>query len=385
MNPDESTKSEAPQKPTSPRASGVQIARLGGVPVFLDPTWLLLAAVLVYLYAPVTLRLTPEVGAVGSYLWSSAFVVCLLASVLLHELGHALVARGYGIGVRSITLNLLGGYTQMEGDSPHPRADLLVSAIGPIVSGVLGVGALGLEHVLPPGTVYHQLAFQLAWSNIVVAVFNALPGLPLDGGRALRALVWGATGDRNAGTIAAGWIGRLVAIAAVVVGAVLSYLNVVGAFSFIIAALIALTMWRGAGAAIAYGKLASRIPKANLRQLARPVYLVFSGTPLSEAIRRVTETGLPGVVLAVADSAGTVVALVNEAAAAAVPVERRPWVPVDSVARTLEPGRRLPVELAGADLIKAVQAHPAPHYLVTAGNDVVGVLQTTDLARLLNS
>ena len=102
-------------------------------------------------------------------------------------------------------------------------------------------------------------------------------------------------------------------------------------------------------------------------------------------IRQLSERDVPDTVLAVADAGGQVVALVYDQAAAAVPVERRPWVPVDSVARTLEPGRTLPADLAGEDVIRAVQANPAPVYLVVSGDGVVGVLRTADLARLLNS
>jgi len=87
----------------------------------------------------------------------------------------------------------------------------------------------------------------------------------------------------------------------------------------------------------------------------------------------------------VADTNGAVIALVYEQAAAAVPVDRRPWVPVDSVARTLEPGRTLTADLTGEAVIKAVQANPAPAYLVISDNGVVGVLRTADLAKLLNS
>jgi hypothetical protein len=80
-----------------------------------------------------------------------------------------------------------------------------------------------------------------------------------------------------------------------------------------------------------------------------------------------------------------VVALVHDQAAAAVPTERRPWVPVESVARALDPGRTLAADLSGEDVIRAVQANPAPTYLVVSGDDVLGVLRTSDLARLLNS
>src|SRR5258706_230965 len=155
----------------------------------------------------------PQLSQAGQYAFALGFVLCLLLSVLLHEIGHAVVARHYGIGVKAITLELLGGYTEMDGDSPHPRADLFVSIVGPIVSAVLGGAALGAWLALPGDGVINQLAFQLAWSNLIVAVFNALPGLPLDGGRALRAIVWGVTGNRHTGSTVAGWIGRILAVA----------------------------------------------------------------------------------------------------------------------------------------------------------------------------
>ena len=184
-----------------------------GVPVYLRASWLLLA---VDRGRPVrpgrAAGCCRSSATVGGYALAVGFVLCLLLSVLLHELGHAIVARRYGIGVRAITLELLGGYTEMESDSPNARADLLVSLIGPIVSGVLGAGRRWRSgSLLPDRTILDQLAFQLAWSNLIVAVFNALPGLPLDGGRALRAIVWAVTGDRHTGSRVAGWIGRGVA------------------------------------------------------------------------------------------------------------------------------------------------------------------------------
>jgi Zn-dependent protease len=352
--------------------------------VYLRYSWLILAVGVVLLYSQVAHRMLPQLNAAGEYAVAVGFLLCLLLSVLLHELGHALVARHYKIGVRAITLELLGGYTEMDSDSPSPRADLFVSIIGPIISGVIGAAALGLYVLLEEGTVASQLAFQIAGSNLIVAVFNALPGLPLDGGRALRAVVWGISGNRHTGSIVAGWIGRAVALLTLGAGLLL-FLSGSNLFSMVLMAVVALTLWQGATASIAQGKLASRLPRINLRQLARPLHTVPSGTPLAEAIRQLGERGIPDTALAVADGSGQVVALVYDQAAAAVPVERRPWVPVDSVARTLEPGRTLPADLAGEDLIRAVQANPAPVYLVVSGDGVVGVLRTADLARLLNS
>jgi Zn-dependent protease len=353
--------------------------------VYLRWSWLILAFGVIILYAEVAERMLPQLNTAGQFAVAVGFLLCLLLSVLLHELGHALVARRYKIGVRAITLELLGGYTEMESDSPSARADLLVSIIGPIISGVIGGAALALYLVLEPGTVASQLAFQLAGSNLIVAVFNALPGLPLDGGRALRALIWGITGNRNTGSVAAGWIGRVVALLTLAAGLALGYVQGTNLFSLALAMLVAVTLWQGASASIAQGRLAARLPRINLRQLSRPLFLVPSGTPLSEAIRQYSAAGMPDASLAVADANGTVVAIVYDQAAAAVPVERRPWVPVDSVARTLEPGRTLAADLAGEDVIRAVQANPAPVYLVVSPDGVVGVLRTADLAKLLNS
>jgi len=388
MNADTPGREPAAPPPAAPpavRPGGFRIGRILGVPIYLRASWLLLAAIVILLYARVAERMLPQLSPAGAYAFAVGFVLCLLLSVLLHELGHAITARHFGIGVRAITLELLGGYTEMETDSPNAKADLYVSIIGPIISGILGLSALGLWLALPDRTILDQLAFQLMWSNLIVAVFNALPGLPLDGGRALRALVWAVTGDRHTGSRVAGWIGRGVAVATLTVGLLLTYARGLSLVSLAFTTLVALTLWQGASAAIAQGTLAARIPTVNLRLIARPVFTVMSGTPLAEASRRAAEAGQPDAALAVADASGQVVALVNDQAAAAVPLERRPWVPVESVARTLESGRTLAADLAGEDVIRAVQANPAPNYLVVSGEEVVGVLRTSDLARLLNS
>jgi Zn-dependent protease len=373
-----------PPTPSVARPRGLRLARIWGVPVYVNASWLLLAAVLIIWYGPYARRMMPGLTEIGGYSLAVAFVGCLLLSVLLHEVGHALVARHFSIGVKAITLELLGGYTEMEGDSPSAKADFFVSAIGPVVSGVIGGAALVGEIALPNGTLLNALAFQLAWSNIVVAIFNALPGLPLDGGRVLRAVVWGISGDQNTGTAAAGWLGRGVAVATLLASVWLLQAGLGSLLNVVFAAFIALTMWQGASAAIVYARLAKRLPEVNLWKLARPIFAVPLGTPLAEAMRRAAEAGAPASALAVGDSNGRVVALINEQAAVAVPAERRPWIPIDSVARTLDAGRTLAADLAGADVIRAVQAHPGSNYLIVAGDDVVGVLETADLARVLN-
>ncbi|MEV6346356.1 M50 family metallopeptidase [Actinoplanes sp. NPDC051851] len=318
-----------------------------------------------------------------AYLVGLGFVACLLGSVLLHELGHAVVARRNGIGVRRITLELLSGWTEMERDAPSPRVDALVSLAGPLVSMLLGGVATVAAVLLPERTVPGEIAFQLAASNLLVAVFNVLPGLPLDGGRALRAAVWALLKDRNRATVVAGWSGRVLALLTAATVVVLYQVGVLTMFGMLFVLLVVMTLWHGAGQSIRLGRMTGRFPLINLSQLARPLLTVPAGTPLGEAQRRRSEDPRPGAVLAVTDSAGTLTALVDPVAAERVPVDRRPWVSVESVSWSRDVLTSLPVGLTGEQVVRALQAHPGAQYLVTAGEDVIGVLRVADVAAVL--
>jgi Zn-dependent protease len=353
-----------------------------GIPVYVNASMLLLAGLVTVVYGNYVrseLDLPDPLG----YLVGFGFVLCLLGSVLLHELGHALTARRFGIGVRGITLELLGGWTEMDRDAPNPRIDALVSLAGPAVSLVLGGVATVASVALPDRTAAGQIAFQLAASNILVAIFNVLPGLPLDGGRALRAGLWALIKDRNRATEAAGWAGRVLALGTAVAALALYRLQHLTLFGLLFVLLVVVTLWQGAGQSIRLGRMTRRFPMIDLAALARPLLTVPAGTSLGEAQRRRSEDPRPHVVLAVADSAGNLTALVDPVAAERVPVDRRPWVAVDTVSRSRDAVPALPVGLTGEQVVRALQAHPAGQYVVTSGEDVVGVLRVGDVAEVL--
>jgi Zn-dependent protease len=375
------------QRPVRP---GIPLGRVAGVPVFLTVSWLFLAALITITYESYLHATRPELAEPVAFLVGAGLVLSLLLSVLLHELGHALTARRLGMGVRGITLELLGGYTELDRDAPNPRVELAVSLAGPAVSFVLGLAAAAGAAVLPSRTLLGELAFQLALSNLVVAIFNILPGLPLDGGRALRAGIWAASQDRYLGDRIAGWAGRLVAAASLVAALVLLAANVIGVFGAALTIMVALTLWVGAGHAIRAGRLGPRVPLLNAGRLARPILPVPPGTPLAEALRQQAEAatsadGRPGPVLGVVNSAGQLLGLVDETAAAQVPVERRPWVSAETVTRHLESGRVLPADLTGMALVDAVRANPGSEYVVTTGEDVLGVLRVADVMQVLQA
>jgi Zn-dependent protease len=358
------------------------VGRVLGIPLYLNASMLVLAVLVTVVYGGYVQGQLDLPGPV-SYAIGFGFVVCLLGSVLLHELGHALTARRFGIGVRGITLELLGGYTEMDRDAPSPRVDALVSLAGPAVSLVLGALACLAAVLLPDRTVPDQIAFQLAASNILVAIFNVLPGLPLDGGRALRAGVWAIIKDRNRATVVAGWAGRGIALMTGVLIFTLYRLNLVTLFGLVFIMLVVFTLWQGAGQSIRLARMTSRFPLVDLRALTKPVFAVPSGTPLAEAQRQSAQDDRTGAALAVSDSSGKLVALVDAHAAAQVPAERRPWVSVDTVARGVDALPALKAELTGEQVVKAVQAYPGAKYLVVSGEDVIGVLDVADLAAVL--
>ena len=327
-----------------------------------------------------------ELGFTGCprYALLLGFVGCLLGSVLLHKLGHALTARRYGIGVRGITLELLGGYTEMDRDARAPGRGAGVAGRAGRLAGV-GRGWPGVAAAVLPGrTVAGEVVFQIAASNVIVAVFNLLPGLPLDGGRALRAGLWALTGPAEPGD-GAGRVDRAghrpASPGAVLLG--LYRPHVLRRLGLVFILLVAFTLWQGAGQSIRLARRATAVPRVDLAALARPLVAVPSGTSIAEAQRRAGVAEPHGAGLAVADSAAGSSRLVDGAAAAAVPAERRPWVTVDTVSRELSRVPAMRVELTGEQVVRAVQAHPGARYVVTSGEDVVGVLHVADLAEVL--
>jgi len=192
----------------------VRIARPFGIPVFISPYWFLIAGVFVILYArglPVSRGSasgeTLAVPAGLRYVVAAAFVVLLYGSVLVHELSHSVVARAFGLPVRRILLYPLGGFSEIEREPPTPGQEFLVSAAGPFISLVLAAVGFGLARAFHPGGVPGVLLGQLVIANLLVGIFNMLPGLPLDGGRMLRAGVWKLTGRPGSATVAAAWAG----------------------------------------------------------------------------------------------------------------------------------------------------------------------------------
>jgi Zn-dependent protease len=134
-----------------------------------------------------------------------AAALLLFASVLLHELSHALVAREHAVPVSGIRLHVFGGVSELEAEPPTPRAELLIAVVGPLTSFVIAAVCFGLGRVLDGPSWAAALTGYLAAVNFLIAVFNLAPGFPLDGGRLLRAMLWWASGRQDWATL---WASR---------------------------------------------------------------------------------------------------------------------------------------------------------------------------------
>ncbi|MFI7589123.1 M50 family metallopeptidase [Spongisporangium articulatum] len=369
-----------PQPPAHQQGEGVRVGRLLGVPVYLKPSWLLVALVITVLFAPLVRNSTGLAG--GAYAVALTFAVLLLLSVLVHELAHAVVARLTGTPATHIVLDLWGGHTAFARDSSTPARAALVAAAGPVANLVLALAVRPFVAATERGDVSRLLLVATAYANLVVALFNALPGAPLDGGRVLEALVWRLTGDRLRAATVAGWAGRGVAltVAVVAVGGLLAdRLRLPSAVWLL---LIAGMLAQGAGAALAGVAWLRRAARADPGTLLRPAVSVPSGASVADALLAVARDQARAVVLL--DVYGRPTAVVDERAAGQVPPAQAEQVRAAAVAEALVEGAVLDVRETGAAFIARLQSVPAPRYAVLDGAErVVGVLEWDDVARFV--
>lgn len=370
-----------PRSPQGP-GPGWQIGQVRGVPVFIGRSWPIIALFIVFTFGPQVRGALPELSSSAAYVVALGYVALLLFSVLIHEASHALVGQWRGYRVRQIVADLWGGHTVYDTADTTPLSSGLVAAAGPLSNGLLaGVGLLALQAT--DGGVARLLVQVFVWTNGFVALFNLLPGLPLDGGFLLDSLVWRITGSRSTGLLVAGWFGR--AMAVLVVATAFGWSFAQGGrpdlYTVIWAALIAGFLWVGAGSAIARAASTRVISRVTVRQLLTRVTFVPAGTTLS----RLRGDGD----LVVTDPEGVPWGFASAADRSRVPVGIGVSAPVDSVARRQLPGWVTSVGSVDddcSDLIAAVHAtDPAPEQLLVTLRDgtPLGIVRTADLGRAL--
>jgi Zn-dependent protease len=374
---------QQPQQRSVP--AGIPAGKIFGVPLVVSPAWIVVV-ILATLALPAPIRSRDTgLSEPWSYVVAFTLVVLVYAAVLAHEASHVLVAKALGMKVGRVVLQLLGAVSEVLEESSTAGREYLVAAVGPLTSVLLAGIAAAIGSAFPVNSVGWILGMGCATINGVVAAFNLLPGMPLDGGRVLRAILWHVTGDRMRGLLIAGYVGRVVAVAVAGVGfyapgAAFGDRTLTALYLF----LIALFIWTNASVSIAQARVAAVLPTLNLARLIRPALTVDAQLPLAEAVRRARAINARALV--VVDSRDRWSGIVSEAAVQATPVERQPWMSVADLARPVEDGLVLDPGIGGEQLMDAVQRVPASEYLIKAADGSLGgVLSRVDLVAALRA
>ena len=271
----------------------IQLGRVFGIRIGASPSWFVVLFILIYLLSGSFTQRTGGTPTEG-YLVAVAASLLFFASIVLHELGHALAARREGITTTAIDLWFFGGIAKLSRDTDAPGAEFRIAGAGPAVTAVICAICIGLVVALAAGDTLDVLllrgkatvsptvallGFLASW-NVALLIFNLIPAYPLDGGRLLRAAVWAATGDRHRATRGAGRVGEYFGYLLVGIGIFLAARG--QAFNGIYLAVVGLFLAQGARAAIASTAFTERIDGITVADImdAQPVTMPASTTIL---------------------------------------------------------------------------------------------------------
>lgn len=351
------------------KKDGIPLGKIAGIPVYLAYSWFVIAGFTVIVYGPALLVRMPELG-LGAYFVALAYALLLAISVLVHELAHALSAKAFKWPTERIVLNLWGGHTQFENFTASPGRSVVVALAGPASNFVLAAGMWAVLSADILTGVSEILANILMWANLLIGLFNVLPGLPLDGGRLVESAVWKATGSQDKGTIAAGWSGRIIVAALVIwfIGLPLLSGAPLDISLMLITVLVCGFLWMGASSSIQHAKLRSRLYLVSAAGLAERAVGVPNSATVADVLD-ISPTGSPAVVICGPD--GKPQGVVDVGATAAVPAEATTTTPVTAVAHALAAGAYVPEWSKGQELIQYLARLEGGEYAVVDHNGIV--------------
>lgn len=362
----------------------VRLGHVAGVPVGVN--WSLLA-IFVLLACSLSAGLLPESH---PGLSTAAYVVVgvgtallFFASVLLHEVGHAVVARRNGVGVEGIVLWIFGGVAKLEGDAPNPRAAFRIAVVGPLVSVVLSLAFFGISALYGEvgfGGLVGEGARWLGLINLLLAAFNMVPGAPLDGGRVLRAVLWGLGGDRNRSWVQAARAGRVVGYVVIALG-VLQFATLgVGGLWLV---LIGWFLLSAARVEESHAELRGALGDLAVSELMSP-------DPVTVPVGSSVQEFLEGHVFQhrfstfpVVDEERHPVGLVTVSRVKAVPPDRWSTTPIESVAAPLDEVTQARPDEPVVDALERLGPDGDGRILVLSDDHVTGIVSPVDVVRAM--
>ncbi|WP_067855922.1 site-2 protease family protein [Nocardia shimofusensis] len=357
----------------------VPLGRITGVRV--DVHWSALATVALFTVVLGRWLASVHGGSPGVWLSAAAGAVGLSAALLAHELAHTIVARRHGVHVERVVLWLLGGLSELREEPPDPAADLRIALAGPLTSAALGAGFL-LTGSLLDGLVAAPVLDVLVWlavMNLLLAVFNLLPGAPLDGGRVLRAVLWRRGGDQFRAAVTAARTGRVIGFALIGAGGL--EIVLLGDLSGLWLMMLGWFLTTAARVELSAAGMRHQLANTTVRQVMteRPIALPQTWTVTELLCSDAPRTGHQ--VFPVVSADGVPVGVLSLRDLLPIPAQHRPTSRLGSVARPLPASARAhPDELLAAVATRTLLRPDLDAVtVVDDGGRLIGILTATDL------
>lgn len=353
-----------------------RVGNLFGIPFYINASWFLVLGLVTWQYGGQLAFLFPGLGPVAPWMLGLFTAMLLFASVLAHELGHSWVAIKQGIGVKSISLFLFGGLANLERESTTPAEAFWVAIAGPLVSlflsGLLTAVGIGTAATGPVAAILGLLAS----INLVLALFNLIPGLPLDGGNILKAIVWKITGNPYKGVIFASRVGQIIGWIAIATGVFGNIWNLV----------IGWFLLQNAGQSAQYATVQNQLAGLTAADALTPQSPIVSE---NLSLREFANNYVIGNAqnwhrYLVTDDAGQLVGAIELDDIKTIPTSRWPQVLVKELLKPIEFSATVEPELSLLEVVTLLETLKVQELPVMHNNGVlVGLVEKAEIARLL--
>jgi Zn-dependent protease len=365
----------------------IRLGRIAGVEISLHYTWFVIAALITLSLVAQFSFANPEWS--PALVWTSAVVTGLLffVAILLHELAHSLVAKAQGLPVRSITLFALGGVSQIEREAMTARDEFWMAIAGPVTSAVVGLICIGVAACAgwstsgqAPGPVAAVLGW-LGYINVGLAVFNMIPGFPLDGGRVLRAIVWRATGNEDRSTRIAARIGQAIAFLFIFWG--LFRFATGGGIGALWLAFIGWFLLDAAQSSYAQSEIMSELRSVHVGDvMARNCATVDAHVSLQDFVEQLPDGGQRCFLV---EENGTIAGLITQGDVRRVPRDRRVVTSVGAAMRPLERLHTVSPDTSAVEGLKVMSEEDVNQLAVVSNGHVEGVVSRDRIIDLLHT
>jgi len=367
--------------------SNIKLGKISGIEIGLHYSWFLIAALIVFSLGEHFRQVNPHWGT--GQIWIAALLtgVLFFVTLLLHELSHSLVAQARGMKVTAITLFALGGVSQIQEDASDAKTEFWVAIAGPIASLIIGVGCLaialglGWQRSSEPRTLVTAVLVWLGYINIGLAVFNMIPGFPLDGGRVLRAIVWAITKNADGSTRTAARVGQVVAFLFIVYG--IGQFFAGAGFNGLWMAFIGWFLMDAAKASYAQVDIAAAFRGLRVSQvMSRDCATVNRDMSLQEFVDTYLLTGQR---CFAAEDHGRLVGLITPRDVGAIPRERWDKTTVREAMRPLEELHVITPDTQVLDALKLMTGNDVNQLPVVENGVLQGMVSRSHLMQLLQA